>query len=111
MLGSASEMILTTSASVTLETKAPPCSRGTVMPQRPLCEKRSISACGRVRFWSRSAAPRANSPAGAAPRYLGGVLLGDGHSVGVVADDVGKARAVVGEARGGRPRARRNLGE
>ena len=63
MLGSASEMILTTSASVTLETKAPPCSRGTVMPQRPLCEKRSISACGRVRFWSRSAAPRANSAA------------------------------------------------
>ena len=63
MLGSASEMILITSAERDVGDAAPPCSRGTLMPQRPLCEKRSISACGRVRFRSRSAAPRANSAA------------------------------------------------
>jgi hypothetical protein len=48
---------------------------------------------------------------GGTARELGGELLGNGHRLGVVADDVGQGRALVGGARGARPHARRNLGE
>src|ERR1700758_3487699 len=54
MEASASETIATTSVNVVVETPGPPYSFGTVIPQRPVWEKDSISSTGRRRSLSRA---------------------------------------------------------
>src|ERR1700722_2590268 len=58
-------MILITSPTVTKETPGPPWAFGTVIPHRPLAEKRSSSAAGSRCSRSRAAASTANSAASA----------------------------------------------